>query len=256
MSGGVVAIPLPEVLPDRFTVEFDFAGSPYSGSELRFDENQGHNQTTVTWTASSSAGLGGVSSSMGKPATDLSGQMVRLRLMVDGRYAKLYMNETRVANVPNAKIPRTRTLTFHLGSGHTDMPILLGNIRIAAGGKKLYDVLAEKGRVATHGIYFSSGSDRIRPESTPTLKEIGVMLKEHPELKLTIEGHTDNVGDAEANHTLSHLRASAVKKYLETTFDIGSERLTSTGFGAKKPVAKNDTPEGRQQNRRVELVRG
>jgi OmpA-OmpF porin, OOP family len=53
--------------------------------------------------------------------------------------------------------------------------------------------LAAKGRVATQGIYFDTGSDRIRPESTPTLKEIGAMLKDHPELKLTIEGQTRTV---------------------------------------------------------------
>lgn len=80
--------------------------------------------------------------------------------------------------------------------------------------------------MATQGIYFDTASDRIRPESTPTLKEIGAMLKDHADLKLTIEGHTDNVGGAEANQALSD-----------------------------KPAASNDTPEGRQSNRRVELVR-
>ena len=80
-------------------------------------------------------------------------------------------------------------------------PTLFGNFRIAAGGKKLYDAIAAPGRVATQGIYFDTGSDRIRPESSRTLKEIGAMLKEHPDLKLAIEGHTDNVGFARRSST-------------------------------------------------------
>jgi len=95
----------------------------------------------------------------------------------------------------------------------------------------------------------------VRPESSPTLKEIAQMLTEHPDLTLTIEGHTDNVGSAQANHELSHKRAAAVKAALVSTYSIDAARLTSTGFGDKKPIAKNDTPEGRQQNRRVELVK-
>jgi OmpA-OmpF porin, OOP family len=82
------------------------------------------------------------------------------------------------------------------------------------------------------------------------------MLAEHPDLAITIEGHTDNVGSAQANQELSRKRAAAVKQALVSTYRIDAARLTSTGFGDTKPVAKNDTPEGRQQNRRVELVKG
>jgi outer membrane protein OmpA-like peptidoglycan-associated protein len=132
---------------------------------------------------------------------------------------------------------------------------LLGPIRVAAGGKKLYDALAEKGRVATQGIYFDTGSDGIRQESAPTLKEIGTMLKEHTDLKLTIEGHTDNVGKAESNQALSDRRAAAVRQYLIDNYQIDGARLEAKGMGQTKPAGSNDTAEGRQQNRRVELVK-
>ena len=133
---------------------------------------------------------------------------------------------------------------------------MITNIRIAEGGKTvLYDQLAANGRVSTQGIYFDSGSDRLRPESTPTLKEIGTMLKEHADLKILIEGHTDNVGDDAANQTLSDKRAAAVKAYLVAAYSIDQARLETKGFGETKPVGSNDTPEGRQNNRRVELVK-
>ena len=81
------------------------------------------------------------------------------------------------------------------------------------------------------------------------------MLKEHPELKLMIEGHTDDVGAAATNQSLSEKRAEAVRKYLVDTYGVDMARLQAKGFGASKPVSGNDTPEGRQQNRRVELVK-
>jgi OOP family OmpA-OmpF porin len=99
------------------------------------------------------------------------------------------------------------------------------------------------------------GSDRIRPESAPTLKLIGDMLSQHAELRLAVEGHTDNTGLAAANQALSEKRAQAIVQHLTGNSGIAASRLTGKGMGASKPAASNDTPEGRQQNRRVELVK-
>jgi outer membrane protein OmpA-like peptidoglycan-associated protein len=138
--------------------------------------------------------------------------------------------------------------------GRDDKPIYIGNIRLAAGGRDLYDDLVEKGRVATRGILFDVDSDRIRPESTPTLEEIGEMLSAHPNLRIAIEGHTDSDGDDAHNQNLSEKRAEAVRQFLIATYGLDGDRLESTGFGESVPAADNDTPEGKQQNRRVELV--
>ena len=132
---------------------------------------------------------------------------------------------------------------------------MIGPVRIATGGRDLYESLTRDGRVATQGILFSTNSDVIRPESTPTLKEIGEMLRAHPELQLQIEGHTDSDGDDAYNLELSGRRAAAVRIYLVEAFGIDAGRLETSGFGESKPAADNATPEGRQQNRRVELVR-
>ena len=80
------------------------------------------------------------------------------------------------------------------------------------------------------------------------------MLTKHADLKLTIEGHTDNVGNPAANRTLSEQRAAAVKTYLVSK-GIDAARIETAGLGDTKPDAPNTTPEGRQQNRRVELVK-
>jgi outer membrane protein OmpA-like peptidoglycan-associated protein len=182
------------------------------------------------------------------------GALRRGRVLADGKYIKAYLDDTRVINVPNADVGRSNQILFYT-DGDAKQPTLFGNFRVAAGGKKLYDALAATGRVATQGIYFDTGSDRIRPESSPTLKEIGAMLKEHPDLKLAIEGHTDNVGAAAANQALSEKRAAAVRQALVDTYQVDGARLQAKGLGQTKPAAPNDTPEGRQSNRRVELVK-
>ncbi len=89
----------------------------------------------------------------------------------------------------------------------------------------------------------------------PGLKQIADMLAAHPDLRLSIEGHTGNVGDATANMALSTKRAAAVRTCLVSTLSVSPTRLSSQGFGAARPVADNATTEGRQKNRRVELVK-
>ena len=90
--------------------------------------------------------------------------------------------------------------------------------------------------------------------SKPTLDKVVAVLKAQPAWKLTIEGHTDSSGGDAHNQELSNRRAEAVKSYLVGA-GIGADRLTARGLGASAPLASNDTPLGRSQNRRVELVK-
>ena len=114
--------------------------------------------------------------------------------------------------------------------------------------------LESAGRTRVYGINFDTDSATIRPESKPTLDKLVAILKAKPEWSLTIEGHTDSTGDDAHNQQLSEQRAESVKQYLAGA-GIDAARLSTQGFGATHPVAKNETELGRAQNRRVELVR-
>jgi outer membrane protein OmpA-like peptidoglycan-associated protein len=111
------------------------------------------------------------------------------------------------------------------------------------------------GRYVTHGILFDVDSDRIKPESAATIKMIASGLQSSSGSNFVIEGHTDSTGDAAHNMDLSQRRAEAVKSVLVAQFGIDGARLTTKGLGATKPVASNNTPQGRAENRRVEFVR-
>jgi outer membrane protein OmpA-like peptidoglycan-associated protein len=114
--------------------------------------------------------------------------------------------------------------------------------------------LAETKRAAVYGIYFEFAKATIRPQSDLVLKEIAESMKRHPEWKLTVEGHTDNIGDEGANRELSQKRADAVKAALVSRYGVLRERLMTAGYGASVPKETNATLEGRAQNRRVELT--
>ncbi|HEX7421845.1 MAG TPA: OmpA family protein [Thermoanaerobaculia bacterium] len=118
----------------------------------------------------------------------------------------------------------------------------------------LADQLTKTGHVAVYGIHFDTGKATIQPDSEAVLQQIAQLMTDQPALKLRVEGHTDNVGAAAANQTLSEKRAQAVVVWL-TAHSVEPSRLTAKGFGASKPVAANTTEDGRGKNRRVELVK-
>lgn len=111
-------------------------------------------------------------------------------------------------------------------------------------------IIVEKVNIAAKAIFFNSSSAKIATKSYGPLNDIVTILKENPDLNLSIEGHTDNTGSEALNQKLSQSRADAVRKYLVDK-GIDSDRLTSTGFGPSVPIADNKTVAGRAANRRV-----
>lgn len=264
-------IPLRKRLPERFTLEIDIIAPTTEcclfgvmwfegGAEM----DRGDLSADVSW-----APHGGVISGGGQSVATsgvkipdemqpaLRGGVAHVRVLMDGAYFKMYSNERRLHNIPKLAFKRDSVIRVLLeGSEEDGMAVYLTGIRVAESETNvLYDALAAKGRWATQGILFETGKAELRPESRPVLKEIAATMQKYPDLKLLIEGHTDNVGSAAANLTLSDARAAAVRAALVSQFGIAGDRLTTKGFGDTKPAVPNSTPAGRAQNRRVELVK-
>ncbi len=180
-----------------------------------------------------------------------------MRIMATKSTIKCYIDNERVANVPAVEGFQPTSIRVYMDPwlDEPDNPMLMGNVRYAEGGKTLKEQLDEAGRIVTHGILFDSGSDKIKAESYKTLADIGAMLTDNPTLRLSIEGHTDSDGADAANQTLSEKRAAAARTYLVDTYKIDAARLESKGWGEGQPIDTNDTPEGKANNRRVELVK-
>lgn len=106
---------------------------------------------------------------------------------------------------------------------------------------------------AMKGVFFETGSSKIKSKSLPVLNQLVQVMKNNPKAKLTIDGHTDNTGDHDLNVKLSKERAASVKAYLVSK-GISADRMTSNGYGPDKPMDTNDTPAGRANNRRVEFT--
>jgi outer membrane protein OmpA-like peptidoglycan-associated protein len=118
---------------------------------------------------------------------------------------------------------------------------------------KRVEVTADK-IVIKEKIQFDVDKTTIKPESNSLLDEITQVIKDNPRIKkISIEGHTDGDGSDKYNLKLSDGRAKSVMEYL-TSHGVEAGRLTAKGFGESKPIASNDTPEGKEQNRRVEFL--
>ena len=102
-------------------------------------------------------------------------------------------------------------------------------------------------------IYFDANKTIINPTAAKALDRNGMILKDNPQLKAEIGGHTDSVGSEKANQMISEKRAQSAKKYLQDKFNIPENQLTIKGYGATKPIADDKTKEGRSKNRRVEF---
>jgi outer membrane protein OmpA-like peptidoglycan-associated protein len=188
---------------------------------------------------------------------ELSAGKHTMRIMATKSTMKCYIDNERVANVPAVEgfAPVGFRVQMDPWLDEPDDPMLIRAFRFAEGGKTLKEQLDETGRIVTHGILFDSASDKIKAESYKTLADIGQLLTGAPGLRLSIEGHTDSEGADDYNLKLSESRAKSVKSYLVDTYKIDGARLESKGLGETKPIASNDTAEGKATNRRVELVK-
>lgn len=119
-----------------------------------------------------------------------------------------------------------------------------------------YDMIANNpsGSLLLEGIEFNTASSDITSQSEKTLNKALKVLNKYPAIEVEIQGHTDNVGNRDNNLALSQKRAESVKNWLVSK-GIAESRLSTKGYGPDKPIATNDTPEGKKRNRRIEFFR-
>ncbi len=184
---------------------------------------------------------------------------IKQQLWLQNGRLRLYLNDIRVFDVNQINLGELTSVEADIftnqSAGQTEKYVGLQGARFAESVPDFSQVLTSTGRYIVRGILFDTDSDRLKPESAPAIKKIANTLEANPALKVLIEGHTDSVGDAAHNLDLSKRRAEAVRAVLVGQFKIDAARLSAAGLGATKPVEPNDTPQGRSQNRRVELVK-
>jgi flagellar motor protein MotB len=168
------------------------------------------------------------------------------------RALKVYYDDERMMNIPNLGFNPTG-LTIEI-INTKPVNFYIKNIRIAEGGQKLYDKFLQDGKIIANGIRFDVNKATLRPESMGIINEIAELMQENPEIKFSVEGHTDSDGDDAMNQTLSEQRAATVVSTL-TKLGIDAVRMTSKGWGESQPLDSNSTPEGKANNRRVEFVK-
>ena len=169
---------------------------------------------------------------------------------------RIYLNENKTWDIPKAISPEAKLNAFLLFIQLTgDWHFLVSNIRLAVGAPDTRKKILEQNKWVTHGILFDVNSATIKPESYGTLKEMADVLKEYPDLKVKIVGHTDADGKDADNLDLSKRRAASVKESLTKDFSIDAVRMQTDGKGESEPIDKNDTPAGKANNRRVEFIK-
>lgn len=243
-------------LSDPFTIEFDYL--PKAGGYEKMNIFLAADDQERTFFVGNEVSSGGFDNDLSGTypggSDGFTDKWHHAALVFKNGQVKVYEDQFRVLVMPDTGGFKPKTVGFG-GIGDPDNPLIFKNVRIATGGgMNLIDKLTKDGRIVTHGILFDVNQSTIKPQSMGAITQIVKMLKDNPAVKIEIGGHTDTDGDAAKNMTLSQARADAVKKALiDQGVDPG--RLTSKGYGATKPVDSNATPEGKANNRRVELTK-
>ena len=267
-SHGASIVPLMKdmenYLPEMFTIEFDYLEFPNQYTfRHRFYLRDGNKDVLSVEFAGADSDVScryytpsGDSrktddGKLAKSIVNKNNGWNHFALSFNKRACKIYINGTRVANIPNMAAPKTLQIW---GATQQDQFTYIKNVRIAKGAVPLYDRMMSDGKFITYGITFDVGKSTIKPESMGEINRIVQLMTENPDLKFSVEGHTDSTGNPTSNQTLSEQRSQAIVAKL-VELGIAQDRLTAVGKGQNSPIADNNTDEGRAKNRRVEFVK-
>ena len=181
-----------------------------------------------------------------------------ISIAVNKQRFRLWVDESKYVDIPRM-IPagsKPSNLKFELRQFKDSKErLFISNLKVAEGGLDLRRELIAKGKISTNGILFDSGSANLQPQSMGIIRQISQVLQQEQSMNLKIVGHTDSDGNDSSNRDLSKRRAQAVKDALVNIYNIDGSRLKTDGKGEADPVADNNTPEGKAQNRRVEFIK-
>lgn len=176
-------------------------------------------------------------------------------LWVQKRRLRIYHKGQKVVDLPTVLYDGVKYNRFRISLWDQEGFPYITNVRFTTAKPDMRSKLLTEGKIVSYGIYFDVNSEKVKPESHGTLKEIAKVLTENPTVKIKIVGHTDGDGDAAKNIDLSKRRAASVKTELSTSFGIDATRIETDGKGKTEPIAPNDNPENKAKNRRVEFIK-
>jgi outer membrane protein OmpA-like peptidoglycan-associated protein len=248
-----------DYLPDVFTIEFDLyraAGSNRFFCQLYDTKNQRANnneEITIGYNYISCGDFKAEYPGMNYTWQDKS-RWMHISIAYTKGKLKMYMDDVRLINIPRyAANPTGFTLNAYFANRGEGLGYFVKNVRIAKGGVKYYDRVMQDGKIICNGIRFDVNKATLKPESMGPINKICELMQKKPEIKFSVEGHTDSDGDDNKNQQLSEQRAQAVMQQM-VAMGISADRLSSKGFGESQPIDNNATPEGKANNRRVEFV--
>lgn len=249
-------------LSDPFTIEFDYFNKDNAYGLLTFlyhiDKDCNCEGRASVQVGPNEVGYDGTVSFSktypeGNGGDNFINKWHHVAIAVKNHQLKVYVDQNRVLVVPDTK-DEFYSIGFG-GIGSEEQPLIFKNVRVASGGNM--NMIGKKfteAKIVTHGINFDIDKATIKPESMGTLNMIVQVMKDNPDIKFEVDGHTDNTGTSAHNLTLSQQRADAVRTQL-ISMGIDASRLTAKGFGDTKPTSDNNTLEGKANNRRVEFVK-
>jgi outer membrane protein OmpA-like peptidoglycan-associated protein len=259
-------------LPEFYTLEFDFFATgkedTNSAYNLFLNPIDGDNsriwfsQERMDWYIMKPNGTDRVDGNA--PLQDVMqlNDWNHFALSFNKRALKVYVNDKRIINIPNARAMDWFSIQTEFWEDHVDY---ITNIRLAKGGVDLYDrneqsmtavekAIAETGKFVTNNILFETGKATLKPESMAEIQKVADYMKKNPSVRFEVQGHTDNQGSDAINDPLSQKRAEAVVKAL-ASLGCDEFNLRAVGKGSHEPVADNKTEAGRAKNRRVEFIK-
>ena len=268
---GINALAEPLTLPENYTIEFDIIPQKEGGNNLyRFVLFSTEKPKDLVFGLARPGGTGiwfdfAYNSSYfayykdGTPP--LSGRITEPKQQADTKYhisiwvqkerIRFYQDEVKLFDLAKGMSKAVKYNMIRFDGG---VP-LIGNVRIATGLPDMRNKLLTEGKLVSYGIYFDVNSDKLKPQSAGTLKEIAGILTDNAGLKIKITGFTDSDGDDASNLDLSKRRAAAVKAALTEAYGIDAARMETDGKGEKDPIAPNDNSVNKALNRRVEFLK-